>query len=101
MVWVRAVVRVQLCVCTKTMLVMHDLIASRLGVESAVLVRVKGVGFTVARLKEAQGLVEVDVGEANGVVLFGAQNQVQPHSLKWDGFGPWVRSPHFAQAREQ
>lgn len=40
---VRAVVRVQLCLCTRTMLVVYCLTAARSGIEAEVLDRVKGV----------------------------------------------------------
>lgn len=51
---VRAVVRVQLCVCTTTMLLVYCLTTSRSGIEFEVLDRVKGVGCMVARLKESK-----------------------------------------------
>lgn len=42
-VWKRAVVRVQLRVCTKTMAVVYFFTAAKSGVEAGVLDRVKGV----------------------------------------------------------
>lgn len=78
MVWMRAVVRVQLRVCTETMASVYLFTAARCRSWSPR--SSKGVGCTVARLKESKGVVEVDVGEVNGVVLFAAQTRCS-HTL--------------------